>query len=643
MHRSDPSTPTVTSPGAIVGPPLVQQPAIAGRLSSSTNTTIGTASTIPYRESGQRWMERQEVHSLRLALEDMDLQEEQKVYAAAQDEASEIVWKHLHPHAVRSPDTPYDYREHLRKEAHGPEAEKEDHRPTEKSHASPKKSYAVLADAVASDIAIHRRRTSSGSKRRPSGEKGPFTNPNDQIYEEPEEERSLSEVTEEKTTSSAVPAQTRRNPFARVRLAHERLERSNSAPVLETKKRFDRFEIQRNLTSRSRDAGYISNTPPLPLIPTKSFLNEDTSGDVNGDPVKTRDGVEIRGGDIRAATSMRLKDRSPKLPTPKMVSDSPRRPIVSFQSGWKPREVELKQEQSEPQFTPSIEVQVVPSIPSICLPHDESSSTIIEPPTPDINAPSRRLTRPLPTPTVDASRPNPPRPRPHHFVTAPATSNAVSIPHWSPSLRRTVALCTHCALPISGRTVSAASARFHPGCFTCYHCGEGLECVAFYPEPDATRAERLERIHRRQQGEEVSLEGPSESEDGDESPRFYCHLDFHEFFSPRCKSCKTPIEGEVVVACGAEWHVGHFFCAQCGDPFDAHTPFVEKEGYACTKCRKCRKPVTDVVVKALGGEWHGECFCCAECDGPFEDGRYFLRAGSEVPVCVKCEERRLKA
>jgi hypothetical protein len=42
-------------------------------------------------------------------------------------------------------------------------------------------------------------------------------------------------------------------------------------------------------------------------------------------------------------------------------------------------------------------------------------------------------------------------------------------------------------------------------------------------------------------------------------------LDYHEFFSPRCKSCKTPIEGEVVVACGAEWHVGHFFCAQCGD------------------------------------------------------------------------------
>jgi hypothetical protein len=79
-------------------------------------------------------------------------------------------------------------------------------------------------------------------------------------------------------------------------------------------------------------------------------------------------------------------------------------------------------------------------------------------------------------------------------------------------------------------------------------CAEHLECVAFYPEPEEARARRVEE------------EGPM---DGD--LRFYCHLDFHELFSPRCKSCKTPIEGEVVVACGAEWHAGHFFCAQCGD------------------------------------------------------------------------------
>ena len=111
-----------------------------------------------------------------------------------------------------------------------------------------------------------------------------------------------------------------------------------------------------------------------------------------------------------------------------------------------------------------------------------------------------------------------------------------------------------------------------------------------------------------------------EISDGDEALRFYCHLDFHELFSPRCKSCKTPIEGEVIVACGAEWHQGHFFCAQCGDPFDSTTPFVEKDGYAwcvgchtnrySSKCRKCKKPVTDTVVKALGYDWHADCFVC---------------------------------
>lgn len=154
--------------------------------------------------------------------------------------------------------------------------------------------------------------------------------------------------------------------------------------------------------------------------------------------------------------------------------------------------------------------------------------------------------------------------------------------------------------------------------------------MAFYPEPEKKHAERVDRIQARQRGEDLPMldSHPTyedmqrlEHEDGfDQSLRFFCHLDFHELFSPRCKSCKTPIEGEVVVACGAEWHVGHFFCAQCGDPFDSSTPFVEKEGYAwcvgchtnrfSTKCRKCRKPVTDTVVKALNAEWHLNCFVC---------------------------------
>jgi hypothetical protein len=126
-------------------------------------------------------------------------------------------------------------------------------------------------------------------------------------------------------------------------------------------------------------------------------------------------------------------------------------------------------------------------------------------------------------------------------------------------------------------------------------------------------------------------------------------------YSPRCRSCKTPIEGEVVMACGGTWHVGHFFCAECGDPFNPSSKFVEKDGYAwCVgcyqkrysgRCKKCRQPITETVVKALGAEWHEACFCCTECSTKFDDGRFFIRGdrGKEVPVCVSCEERRLKA
>jgi hypothetical protein len=182
-----------------------------------------------------------------------------------------------------------------------------------------------------------------------------------------------------------------------------------------------------------------------------------------------------------------------------------------------------------------------------------------------------------------------------------------------------------------------------------------LECVSFYPEPDDKRAERLES--------EVLSEKESEL-------RFYCHLDFHELFSPRCRSCKTPIEGEVIVAAGGEYHVGHFFCGECGDPFDSNTPFVEHNGYAycvrchtkrtSSRCKGCKNVILEESsVEALGGFWHENCFNCIECGGGFEDGRFFVREVESVlsekekrkgvvrfeerAVCAGCEGRRLKA
>ncbi|PSN72709.1 hypothetical protein BS50DRAFT_165932 [Corynespora cassiicola Philippines] len=1051
-HRRTTSNMSIDEVITTAGRPLVQPP--RGRDIFRKATARERTPSVQYRESGRRQVERDEARSIRMQMEELELKSEQGLYDAARDEAAELVWKHRNPNAPgASENAPYAYPGLARKEdtqrsrSVGPSQEEQDtdlQRRNSKlrkrnsmgsspggsrssslqsqripsgssvsgnaafaSSPSPTKDRfdttgsggsAVLPKNASKSSDIGHRRRSSGSKRKTSASL--FKNPEDQIYEEPEEENftPAPAPVAKVPSSTKAPLNTRRNPFSRVQVARENyLTRANTDPTMATR-RFDRYEIHNNPPTQSRNAGYTRNF----AVPSKPAPKDDAKSDAENEPeVKMKDGKEIRGDDIRAATGFKLKDRSAKLPTPTLVSDSPGRPIVSFTQEY-PKEIELKEEISLSNATPRPLSQASgprplsksstePIVPTI---HDvkESASTAPEPgkitpptsshsvkaspvrnspfrrkesanpstnvhedppaparplpsvtrkvntppqtatapvptinvsqtpaarsrpaPAPDVpsiavqektpspafnalqnrfgnvNAPSRtgspaaapavaaaaagneappsvrpgsrgtfslrssaqgeangsrpgsrgsppvpsisfsetpvrpssrgnppipsiavsetparpssrgnppiptiafneasarpssrgnppipsiavnetpsirpgsRGTPPVPTIAVNdapsarpSSRGNPPipsiavndnssrpasrggapsisvtpsvpsinvngsstgstrplpdpknhssRPFARNGTTSTTTSSSTSRNHFTPTTVRTGALCSQCALPIAGRIVSAGGARFHPECFLCHHCGEHLECVAFYPEPTAQHASRVSRIRARARGEDLpfldSHPTPQamaqlEADDGhDETLRFYCHLDFHEMFSPRCKSCKTPIEGEVVVACGAEWHVGHFFCAQCGDPFDSSTPFVEKEGYAwcvgchthrySTKCKKCRKPVVDTVVKALGAEWHMECFCCMvvvpplcylppftsfflnlrcffreqailerfadldvqECSGPFEDGRYFLRGETQDPVCVRCEERRLKA
>jgi hypothetical protein len=903
------------------GRALVQPP--RGR-DMSTSSSRSRTPSVQYRESEQRQKEQEEARALRIAMEDLDLtqdERERKLFEAARDEAAELVYKHRNPEADKGPGAPYAYPGLTRKgstqRSRSVEPKDQDlqraNSKLRKRHSmgsatsgsrssslqsnggrDGSDSSADIASAISpikedsqtkgkpvessslrkaiSDLpSFGSRRKSSGSRRKISGSL--FNNPNDQIYEEPEEETPAAPAptpaTAELPKLEKLPLGMRRNPFMRFQsVKGNPMIRSNTDPVMGNK-RFDRYEIQKNEPTQSRNAAYTLNTPASkPVEPEKA--------DAENEPeIKMKDGKEIRNDELRAATGFRLRDRSPKLPTPTMVSDSPGRPIVSFQKGY--NEIELKEDvygstepatrasapgprplsnavtspavptintmeepprkaatpppapqisvtptptvpvgrfnlkkapainvyedpptrplssaglrktpferpsssaglrkdlferpsssaglrknsvpppatapsrpsinpyqlaatQNQPAVsapavptisvseTPSISVNrptntrgyttnapsvgVTPPIPSISVSESPVSrgrgmntpSIGVTPPIPSISvsespAPSRGRDMPasapsIPTisvsetPAISVSRPvntrgysmlpsigvTPPipsisvndspapsrgRPSPMPTVSAPAVPTinvngqggstrplpdpknfrakpfgaTNTRPHWTPANVRTGALCTQCALPIAGRIVSAAGSRFHPECFACYQCGEHLECVAFYPEPQEKLAERIARMRARQRGEDLPFTAshptPSdmaalEQQDGtDESQRFFCHLDFHEMFSPRCKSCKTPIEGEVIVACGAEWHAGHFFCAQCGDPFDSSTPFVEKEGYAwcvnchthrfSTKCRKCRKPVVDTVVKALGQEWHVACFCC---------------------------------
>ncbi|WEW55729.1 hypothetical protein PRK78_001162 [Emydomyces testavorans] len=673
-------------------------------------TTTPTVSSVrspsgQYRESGHRLVEKQEARSLRHALEELDLQDEEKrLYSAAQEEAVDLVLQHQlygfpeqNPHApYRNPDLSYSNRVQQLLEKGGHCRSQSVGLPNSEGHRSASDSSTGSNSAITSHrlslpagvngakigapwkTSALRVKKKSSLKRKakvnfvlpeddmqqapPSvsprisstdSSKALFRNPKDQIYEEPGDSDSKNETLADRFApiTSALRVKARNSLPRGARPFPAQSNTSND------RKKLSIFDIHRNSPTQSRNPFYKANT--FPVI-CKTAQEEDVT--------PTKDGLEIRGDDIRAATSMKLKDRSSKLPMPSAVSDRPGRPIVSFDPDWKApdkessadsrrhrQDLERSSAQSSTEApsvsskvaVPTITVDETPEVPTINVASVDSAQPSIA--VPELGPP------------ISAKEPQEQKPRelpdPKKYSQQERTKKVKSrYSHITPtSLNVPTAACAACGLPISGRIVTACGHRLHPECFTCYHCSTPLECVAFYQEPDPKRAERL-----------------ANSDDSDleaNHPRFYCHLDFHELFSPRCKSCKTPIEGEIIVACGAEWHVGHFFCAECGDPFTPAMPFVEKEGYAwcvrchsrrtAQKCRACKLPVLeDVVVSALGGQWHEKCFVCCECGGGFgPEGRFFVRQGQpkvsskgrqiggpvELAACEKCEARRLKA
>lgn len=670
--------------------------------------------TATYIERGQRWMEKEEAQSLRDAMEELDVRDAQKettgdeerIFNAALDEAAELVWRHQNGVLPRPPDGPYRYRSHLRKDsyAHARTASLERASQDTTSNVQADDSISgrqslsgsssdsdelscnnpPLSGAESSTVNSSGRPKSYGSinsqyvarrrssmKRNISGEvQRPFSG--DQIWEEPEDlpmgtNKDISVSNHEALDIlGSKPPNSIERPLDYASKPHV-----NAKPL-------NKIEIYRNPPTKSRNAQYRVNAPLTPLP-----VEEE----------RQKNGIEIRGDDIRAATSMKLKDRSPNLPEPTAVSDSPGRPIVSFDANWKAPEESTDnkperpmpipppngryQPQQQPVGVPSIVVAedgapqsrspTNTNVPSICVgdfdDNPKSSMPIINLPTISIDTPSDR--KDIPAIVMPNDTPlKGPRPLPDPSSRgAQSRGSQRSHGHWSPApgaTSRASTACHECGEAIVGRFVALAGMRerFHPHCFSCFSCGTALEAMEISPEPEKIRIERLERIRRRAAGEVLEEQpGTTMGEDGDERLRFFCHLDWHEQFAPRCKHCTTPILGEHIVALGEHWHYGHFFCAECGDPFEHGMTHIEKDGYAwcincqtkrterrAPKCKMCKTAVIGQYIQALGGEWHEHCFRCAECKGSFDDGQVFPKEvpGGAVVLCTGCRARELK-
>lgn len=333
-----------------------------------------------YIERGQRWMEKEEAFSLRQAMEDMTVKDEEvkedgapvaededekRLYNAALDEAAELVWQHQNPGKVPQPGTPYRYKSHLRKDSYahartasvgmygndvaptglarnstsasvsGSSSEGEDGPASIRSRSSftsahpvdsgrgsldslrggsaeaqNAKTYNGVA-APAGPRPAGRRRSSL--KRNISGEvQKPFSG--DQIWEEPDSQEAERAEDPFPQDGKAQALQSKpKNPLNRVQFAPEAQSVAVTSPP-SPQKRINRFEIHRNPPTQSRNPAYTTNSRPQAPV-----VRED---------VPRKHGIEVRSDEIRQATTMKLKDRSPALPTPSAVSDVPGRPIT---------------------------------------------------------------------------------------------------------------------------------------------------------------------------------------------------------------------------------------------------------------------------------------------------------------------------
>ncbi|WBW72077.1 paxillin-like protein Pxl1 [Schizosaccharomyces osmophilus] len=177
--------------------------------------------------------------------------------------------------------------------------------------------------------------------------------------------------------------------------------------------------------------------------------------------------------------------------------------------------------------------------------------------------------------------------------------------------------CYACGLSLrAGRIITAANKKMHPNCFQCATCSQKLEHVGFFFRDD----------------------------------NFYCHLDYHEQFSPRCKYCTTPIEDRAIHI-GNDWfHENHHFCAGCSENFRENSPCIFRDDlYWCqncydnkyaVKCKKCRKPILGVSVNGIDGEYHHDCWNCGVCNRLLGDDGYFVIEGT--PICRSCKAISVK-
>ncbi|KLU89301.1 paxillin [Magnaporthiopsis poae ATCC 64411] len=751
-------------------PYSVGRPSVAGSISSrysgmststrgrdyyperATSPPLKPSVVVPsatYIERGQRWMEKEEAFSLRQAMDDMSLREqeeeedakgkdkemdedEKRLHEAALTEAAELVWKHQNGIKPPEPGAPYRYKPHMRKNSYAyartasagyygadieptglgrnmgsrsvsgsstsstrsangrvspptvansataASAGERGRSSVDKSRESSmdldrSKAYRGLAAGprpMAVKPPSSRRRTSL--KRNISGEvERPFSG--DQIWEEPEGSTPAKKTPADSSeTDSSEPLKIKpKNPLNRVSFVPEApgkaktpeptQQTSEQTPQSAVSRLLSRIEIHRNPPSQSRNPQYTTNTSPGP---------DGTSAGASREDVPRKNGVEVRGDDIREATSMKLKDRSQKLPTPSFVSNTPGRPIVSFDANWKAPDKAATDEKPDPrtrspffrnrearksqgeQAAPPSQSPAVSALSSVAtdLPAPPAATPRRElstPPLP-INDSGARSSTPLPGITVSESPSpsRPPRSTPSAAISSPSLPSVSVSPPSVPSVSVSAPSISVSApsISVSAPSISVSAPSISvpvpsasiPAIVTPDDDPSDAPSVPVIVTPDATSSAKTPSarpLPTPVRGPAGQVRQAAARSRGHWSP---APAPVGSRATARCHECRLPIEGRFVALRGSNerFHPQCFSCYTCGTSLEALEISPEPE------------PAREARLDRIRRRAAGICFRCATCGGGFDDGQVFPREAADGLIeilCTPCRARELKA
>lgn len=109
----------------------------------------------------------------------------------------------------------------------------------------------------------------------------------------------------------------------------------------------------------------------------------------------------------------------------------------------------------------------------------------------------------------------------------------------------------------------------------------------------------------------------------------YCAKDFHDLFSPRCKTCGDIIVDKCINAGGQYFHPNHFCCCTCGTNLKGLKYKIDEESkdIYCLTCMSSRVKKIDPVARV-----------CSICKRPIIGEYINLRGQFMHPEHMRCEE-----